>query len=505
MSTRRRRSSDKYFARTTGIAAENLGPGDRTLQRIHHLNISEIIKEEAWWFAKFIQLILTDYEAFPTITRRRAIVPRNMCGMRTIWGIRRSGWHGAGNSTTRTDDAEPVFLADKALVEYGSAYSEKYDAFLATTKSIGNQARHAVGPDGLSPDCRIKTGISRPGVSIYLPRHIGLTAKDLRLVSGWQVQERLKPASAELIAGVMRRGLADFIRDCMELRRSRAFEDTEEAVDPELRRIINVVKRRRDETPFQPDIDEDKPVDPVTPLSPKFWRFVAPVGVVGGTFRSGRKSQSISAAIGEVQLYGPARLWFHRWVGGVALYGLTPKGKVECEPPQLEQMQWDAGDARRRNGDKLKAYRCSYLLEGFTDPSTRVRRLNVLHGYRLEDMTGKKPEPVALKAHPASNWSPYVEGLEYEDRMTVYKRRDRSKMPIWNLPVTKPQGEEMAEASKQALAKWRPPSGYWKKPKREHTPVLFDFCRSLGHKENPFRVVDVEGSEISDQHDFGES
>jgi hypothetical protein len=46
---RRRRGS--YLARTTDIAAENLGPGDRTLQRIHYLNISEFIRDEAWWFA----------------------------------------------------------------------------------------------------------------------------------------------------------------------------------------------------------------------------------------------------------------------------------------------------------------------------------------------------------------------------------------------------------------------------------------------------------------------
>jgi hypothetical protein len=78
--------------RTTGIAAEILGPGDRMLHRIHYLNISEFIKEEAWWFAKFLQLIMTDYKAFPRITRRQAIVPWNTRGIRTIWGIRRSGW-----------------------------------------------------------------------------------------------------------------------------------------------------------------------------------------------------------------------------------------------------------------------------------------------------------------------------------------------------------------------------------------------------------------------------
>jgi hypothetical protein len=37
----RRQRRSAYFQRTTGIAAENLGPGDWTLQRIRYLNFSE--------------------------------------------------------------------------------------------------------------------------------------------------------------------------------------------------------------------------------------------------------------------------------------------------------------------------------------------------------------------------------------------------------------------------------------------------------------------------------
>jgi hypothetical protein len=43
-------------------------------------------------------------------------------------------------------------------------------------------------------------------------------------------------------------------------------------------------------------------------------------------------------------------------------------------------------------------------------------------------------------------WSPYAGSLEYEDRLTIFRRRDRSKMPVWDLPVRKLEGEELANA-----------------------------------------------------------
>jgi hypothetical protein len=74
-------------------------------------------------------------------------------------------------------------------------------------------------------------------------------------------------------------------------------------------------------------------------------------------------------------------------------------------------------------------------------------------------------------------------------------------MPVWDLPVRKLEGEELANAVANLR---RPKTGSdWRKPPRLREPTVFDTAQAHGRRrENPLHQVDDEGSVISFQEDY---